>query len=384
MRIVGIWGFSLCLAWPFLNASATTTHDLDTEISVVMEQFDCIGLSVIVVKNNKVSFQNTYGYNPDYSDESKRNRIPNNGIYWWASVSKTFISTAIMQLAERGVVSLEDDVNKYLDFDVRNPTYPNTAITIQMLLCHRSSLNDTKYRMGFDMLIPEKNRNYKKNYNDYEPGKGYDYCNLNYNLLAAIVEKASGKRFDIYVKDNICKSLGLSGSYNKLDLDSNMFVKTYCFNQKTKRYNKYIPYRHYTNESLKNYVLGLSTPTFSPAGGMRATTMDLAKWMMVHMNYGTYKKTRVLSRESELEMWKPRSPGRNYGYAFSHYDKIVKGESFVGMTGGSCGIHSLFFCNPEKKYGFVVICNGCTSKWGNGGNMNYEIVRVLYKHFIKK
>lgn len=384
MRIVGLWVLSFCVVWSFPNLSVATNHDLDTDISGVMERFGCIGLSVVVVNKNMVSFQKTYGYNPDYDDESKRNHIPNNGIYWWASVSKTFISTAIMQLVERGLVSLEDDVNRYLDFDVRNPNYPNTVITIQMLLCHRSSLNDTKYRMGFDMLIPKKNRNYKKNYNAYEPGTGYDYCNLNYNLLAAIVEKASGKRFDVYVKDNICKPLGLSGSFNKLDLDSNLFIKTYCFNQKTKKYKKYIPYRHYTNESLKSYALGMSTPTFSPAGGMRATTMDLAKWMMVHMNYGTYKKVRILSRESELEMWKPRNPGRNYGYAFSHYDKIVKGESFVGMTGGSCGIHSLFFCNPEKKYGFVVICNGCTSKAANGAEMNYEIVRTLYKHFIKK
>lgn len=131
-------------------------------------------------------------------------------------------------------------------------------------------------------------------------------------------------------------------------------------------------------------MLGNSTPTFSPAGGMRATTLDLTKWMMVHMNYGSYKKTKILSKESELEMWKPRSQGRNYGYAFSRYDKIVKGKSFVGMTGGSSGYHSLFFFNPEKKYGFVVICNGCTSKSANGGEMNYEIVRTLYNHFIRE
>lgn len=364
--------------------SSKRSIDIDSDIKDVMCQYDCIGLSVVVVKDNTIHFRKSYGYNPDYNDESKRNTIPQNGIFWWASVSKTFISSAIMQLVELGKISLKDDVNNYLDFKVRNPRYPDKPITVQMLLCHRSSLNDKKYRSGFDMLMPEKNKEWKKNYNEYEPGTDYDYCNLNYNLLAAIIEKASGKRFDLYIKDNICKPLGLSGSFNKLDLDSNLFVKTYCYNQETHNYSKYISYRHYSDESLKSYVLGMSTPTFSPAGGMRATTTDLAKWMMVHMNYGAYKKTKFLSKESELEMWRSRSPGRNYGFAFSHYDKVVKGENFVGMTGGSCGIHSLIFFNPEKKFGFVVICNGCTSKSANGANMNFEIVRTLYNHFIKQ
>ncbi len=367
----------------------TNSHksgDLDFEVSKVMRQYDCIGLSVVVVKNNIIWYKNTYGYNPDYKDESKRDTIPQNGIFWWASVSKTFISTAIMQLVEQRMLSLDDDVNDYLDFSIRNPRFPKSPITVKMMLSHRSSLNDKGYRYGFEKLIPEINNNYGINYNDYEPGSDYFYCNMNYNLLAAIVEKVSKKRFDVYIRENITKPLGLYGSFNRLDLDSVRLIKTYTYDAKTKRYKKFFhpKDRLYGEDTLQNYIIGRSTPIFSPAGGMRATTIDLAKWMMLHMNYGTYKKTKILSKESELEMWKPRSPGRNYGFAFSHYDKVVKGESFVGMTGGSCGIHSLFFFNPKKKYGFVVICNGCTSKSANGGEMNYEIVRTLYNYFIKK
>jgi len=368
------------------SSRAGTKPTLESEIVKTMESYDAIGLSIVVVKNNKICYRNTFGYNPNYTDTTKREPIPLDGVFWWASVSKTFISTAVMQLVEKRMLSLDDDVNKYLDFRIRNPRFPNAPITVSMMLSHRSSLNDKGYRYGFEKLIPEVNVNYRVNYNDYEPDTDYFYCNMNYNLLAAIVEKVSKKRFDVYVRENITKPLGLYGSFNRLDLDSVRIIKTYTYDRRAKRFKKYFypSDRLYGEDTLRNYILGRSTPIFSPAGGMRATTMDLAKWMMVHMNYGTYKKAKILSKESELEMWKPRSPGRNYGYAFSHYDNIVKGESFVGMTGGSCGIHSLFFCNPEKKYGFVVICNGCTSKWGNGGNMNYEIVRVLYKHFIKK
>lgn len=371
----------------FCWATSSKQHKgINSDIEDVMSQYDCIGLSVVVVKGNTIHFRKSYGYNPDYNDESKRDTIPQNGIFWWASVSKTFISTAIMQLVEQRMLSLDDDVNDYIDFCIRNPRFPKSPITVEMMLSHRSSLNDKGYRYGFEKLIPEINNNYGINYNDYEPGTDYFYCNMNYNLLAAIVEKVSKKRFDVYIRENITKPLGLYGSFNRLDLDSVRIIKTYTYDAKAKRYKKFFhpKDRLYGEDTLQNYIIGRSTPIFSPAGGMRATTIDLTKWMMVHMNYGTYKKIKILSKESELEMWKPRSPGRNYGFAFSHYDKVVKGESFVGMTGGSCGIHSLFFFNPEKKYGFVVICNGCTSKLANGGEMNYEIVRKLYQHFIKK
>ena len=83
-------------------------------------------------------------------------------------------------------------------------------------------------------------------------------------------------------------------------------------------------------------------------------------------------------------MWQPQGSDRKYGFAFSCYDKVVKGVELYGMTGGSHGIHSLFFFNPDEKFGLVVICNGCTSKAANGSQMNYKIVRSLYRHIIKK
>ena len=362
------------------GTASSATNDLEEEVKKVMRQYDAIGVSVAVIKDNKVIYNKPFGL----ADNALKRPIKSDDIYWWASVSKTFISTAIMQLVESNRLSLDDDVNKYLDFKVQNPLFPNTPITIRMLLCHRSSLNDNKYSMGYDMLIAEKNKDYKKNYNQYTPGFSWNYCNLNYSLLAAIVEKASGERFDQYIRRHITEPLSIKGSFNKLDLDSSRFVKPYLYNQKDKNFNEYIYRRHYDNESLKDYVMGYSTPSFSPAGGMRMTVMDMAKWTLVHMNYGEYGSVKILSKKSELEMWQPQNEDRKYGFAFSQYPKVVKGVNLRGMTGGTCGTHSLMFFEPEKKFGFVVICNGCTSKSDNGAEMNYEIVRVLYKHLIKE
>lgn len=108
--------------------------------------------------------------------------------------------------------------------------------------------------------------------------------------------------------------------------------------------------------------------------------------MLVHMNYGSWKGQRIVSKESELAMWTPQGEDSNQGFGFSHYDRIVKGVSFTGMTGGSHGINSVVFFNPERKYGFVVITNGYvpTKKKGHLPSLARELVRPLYKHFIKQ
>ena len=68
-----------------------------------------------------------------------------------------------------------------------------------------------------------------------------------------------------------------------------------------------------------------------------------------------------------------------YGLSFSRWPRIVDGESFVGITGGAHGVHSAMYFNSEKKYGFIVICNGCTSDI----KMKDSVVKVLYNHFVK-
>ena len=138
---------------------------MNEEIASVMSKYHSIGLSVAVVKNNRICYTSSFGYNPDYSDTTKRNPIPENGVYVIQSISKTFVSTAIMQLVERKLVKLDDDVNKYLAFIVRNPKYPDIPITIKMLLAHYSSLNDSKYGWHLRQINPATNDKYQECYN---------------------------------------------------------------------------------------------------------------------------------------------------------------------------------------------------------------------------
>lgn len=373
----------------FIFCHAANDGCLDLDIITIMEKYQAIGLSVVVVRDNKIVYTRTFGYNPDYNDSTLQMAIPIDGIYVIQSISKSFIGTAIMQLVENGKVSLEDDVNNYLNFTVRNPKYPHTPITIRMLLSHRSSINDKQYGWTFDQINPKKGKKWQDCYNDYSPGTRFSYCNLNYNLLGAIIENVTRERFFDYIDEHIVNPMGLYASFNLTKIDSTRLVRNYSFNRISKTYEKdaYIyNYKHY-NKKLKDYQLGSSsTAFFSPSGGMKITAVDLAKYMIMYMNYGEYDGKRIISRESVMEMWRPQGNDESpdsyfsqYGFSFSRWNRIVEGESFVGITGGAHGIHSAMYFNPEKKFGFVVICNGCTSDI----KMKDSIVKVLYNHLIK-
>jgi len=380
-KLVGlVLFFVLCMSCHSADKSS-----FEQEISDIMKAYQAVGVSVVVVKDNKICYSQTFGYNPDYNDSTLRKPIPDNGIYYIASVSKTFIGTAIMQLVEKKKLKLDDDVNQYLPFRVCNPHYPDVPITVRMLLCHRSTINDKQYGWNLDQINPEKNDKWQKCYNNEMPGKVFSYCNLNYSLLGAIIENVTQMRFDEYIDRYITSPLGLEASYNLTKIDSTRLVRSYMYDKRKKQFKPSgsVYNYQYVRNVLSDYHTGESAARLSPAGGMKISAAGLAKWMMLHMNYGHLDGKRIISKKSELAMWEPQGADRNYGLGFSHYDKVIRGVRLYGMTGGAHGIHSLFFFNPEEKYGFVVICNGCTSKAANGRQMNYEIVRALYKHFIK-
>ena len=360
---------------------------LEEDIKEVMGDYQAVGVSVAVIKDNKIVYTNSFGYNPDYNDTTLRKSIPINGKYVIQSISKSFIATAIMQLVERKKLKLDDDANKYLDFNLRNPKFPKIPITIRMLLCQRSSINDKHYGWTFDQIKPTKGKKWQECYNEYKPGTKFSYCNLNYNLLGAIIENVTGKRFFDYIDENITDPLSINASFNLTKMDSTLIVKALKYDKKLKSFkqeNSIYSYEYYRNK-LKNYKLGNTTPCFSPSGGMKISVEDLAKYMMMHMNYGEFNGIKIISKESELEMWTPQGPDngdnsffQDYGLSFSRFNNVVEGESFVGVTGGAHGISSNIYFNPEKKYGFAVICNGSIT----GMKLNNSIVRILYKSLI--
>ena len=349
-------------------------------INHIMDSSNAVGFSVAVVKHHKIIYTHSFGL----KDIEKNIPLTDNSIFRIASISKSFTATSIMQLVEAGKLSLDDDFSKLVGFQVRNPKYPNTVITLRMIMSHTSSVNDSQGYFSLDVIDPSKNKDFAKCYTDYEPGKGYAYCNLNFNMTGAVIEKITGQRFDLYVKQHILDPLGLYGGYCVDSLDKSRFATLYEFNKDSNKFIAATAAYNPRSEEIKNHILGVTTPIFSPTGGMKISATDLAKYMIMHSQKGKYKSVRIISENSAIQMQTKLSDEEGYGLALETTEKLIPGEVMCGHTGSAYGLYSAMFFNAQKEFGIVVICNGDGSTYDSGfNNVIKTAVNKLYEAFIK-
>ncbi len=371
--------FILFLLSCSLSVSAQN-EKAEADLREIIKKLDVVGLSVAVVKKGEIIYTHSFGLK---NIETKA-PLSDTDIFRIASISKSFSATSIMQLIEAGKLSLDADFSDLVGFKIRNPKFPDKAITLRMILSHTSSINDSQGYFTLDAINPVKNPDWQKCYSDVAPGTDYRYCNLNYNMIGTVIEKYSGQRFDNYVKNHIINPLGLYAGYNVDSLDAMRFATLHEYNTSTKKLSPsplaYAPRR----EEIKNYVMGYSTPIFSPTGGMKISATDLAKYMTMHMNYGKYKVTRIMSKKSARLMQTKISENEGYGMAIANREDVIPGKLMTGHTGSAYGLYSAMFFNPKEKFGIVVITNGCNPSSTNGLN---DVLRAgvnsLYENFIK-
>lgn len=362
------------------TACESQQEKFEKDLGAYLESVESVGLSCVVVKDNQIVYNHNFGV----KDLDTMEPVDDQTMFRIASISKSFTATSIMQLIDKGVLSLKADVSDLVGFPVRNPKFPETVITLEMLLSHTSSINDSEGYFTLDAINPAANPNAANCYNSYEPGCGYEYCNLNFNMAGTILERYSGERFDQYVVKNVLRPLGLYGGYCVDSLDASRFAHLYEMENGvlTRQDEAYEP----RSERIANYVMGKDTPVFSPTGGMKISALDLARYMIMHMNYGATPLVkdaegadlRIIPEALSKEMQTPRSSDENYGLALWVTDKYTPGINLVGHTGGAYGLCSAMFFNPEEKYGFVVTSSGTKSD-----DILYECVSRMYNYFVK-
>lgn len=376
----------MCLLLPvfflFSNAQVSAQplmEPIDTAISRIMAEHQAVGLSVVVIKKNAPVFFNTFGY----KDIETSTPLEIDNLFRIASISKSFSATAIMQLVEQKKIKLDDDVSNLIGFQVRNPKFPETVITLRLLLSHLSSINDSQGYFSLDAINPAKNPDWAKCYSDYAPGKNYSYCNLNFNMIGTIIERISGERFDQYIKNHILDPLGLYGGYCVDSLDRSRFASIYEYLGDSTGFRISPGAYNPRSEEIANYTMGYSTPVFSPTGGMKISSFDLARYMTMHKNQGKLGNVKIISRKSAKLMQTPVSSIEPYGFAIERTDKLIPGKTLTGHTGSAYGLFSAMFFEPNENFGIVVITNGCKSGYTDGfNNMIRKVINALYTHIV--
>ena len=368
------------------SSSAFPTKRTNRAIKKVLQEFQAVGISAAVVKDGKIVYNNSFGC----KDLESKTPLRNDHLMRIASISKSFTATALMQLVDQGKISLDSDVSDLIGFKIRNPRFPDTPITLKMLLSHTSSITNKGNYSTLDRINPAISGNCADGYLEYKPGTNYRYSNLGLNLAGAIVEKVSGVRFDEYVKKNIIDPLGLYGSFNVDALDATRFATLYRFRKdKGKLVESTGAYKS-TADKMPTYVLGYSAPLFSPTGGMKITAYDLAIYMMMHMNYGEYNGVRILSEKSSKAMQTPVWKGKTrYGLCIKEYPNFINDERYngagknpIGHSGSAQGLKSIMIWSPADGWGVVAMTNGYSSS--RDKDIMKTLVNAIYETGIKR
>jgi CubicO group peptidase (beta-lactamase class C family) len=370
-----------------------------------------MGGVVLVLSDNEIKEQVSFGL----ADHRRKIPVHDSTVFRVASISKLVTATAVMQLYEQGLCSLDEDISNILGFDIRNPHFPEKSITIRMLLSHTSSLSDVPTYGDFlsathsrnpipnisESLATEGSLYTEKQFLQHQPGTYFQYANINYGLLGSIVEKLSGVRFDRYCRRNILEPLDITGSFNVRELPDIDHVAVLY----RKKDGKWIPQADdYSGEKpeqedLSGYTPGTNAVRFSPQGGLRISGYDLSKILLMFMNHGTWQGKQILEKSTVKQMLKKQwlyngSNGDNYHGLFQSWglgihritgtpgqDVILSNsETMYGHSGLAYGLVSNAYFDPDREVGLIFITNGKAEGYTvSGESAFYEVEQAVFE-----
>ncbi len=226
-----------------------------------------------------------------------------------ASVSKLVVALVVMRMVEGGGFDLDADVSDTLGWQLRNPAFPQTRLTMRMLLSHTSSVKDE----GESYVVPPSSTvqavvaNGSVYDEEHAPGTFFRYANFNYVLVATVLESASGERFDELAQKWVLRPLGLKACFGWTSCERNTVmhgVTLYAADGSVRKDGKAerfedCPVRDTTSECvLKGYIPGSNGAVFSPQGGLRISVLDLTVLGRLFLNQGHHAETVFLTPNS--------------------------------------------------------------------------------------
>ncbi|MDR7069076.1 CubicO group peptidase (beta-lactamase class C family) [Pseudoxanthomonas japonensis] len=265
-----------------------------------------------------------------------------------ASISKLVTAIGVMRLVDAGTLDLDADVSRYLGWSLRHPQFPDTPITLRLLLSHRSSLTDAAGYYATPLGQPLKGiLDDPKVWDDaHAPGAHFRYTNLNFPLVAMAMENVTGERFDRLMRRLVLEPLKLDACYNWESCDdatATRAVVLYRDRQPVRDENRTgrppcsVVIAEGADCDLARWKAGENGALFSPQGGLRIPANGLAKIGRLLLNHGEVDGVRLLAPDTVAAMLTPQwtFDGRN---GVTHEEDTGDGQT------------KAFFC----RYGLAV------------------------------
>lgn len=338
-----------------------------------------IGSGMMLIQDNQVVAQEFYGL----ANRERGVAVTEGTIFHWASITKTLTGLAIMQLRDRGKLSLDDPIVKYLPElnSVHNPHGPMSEIRLRHLMSHSAGFRNSTWPWGGDQpWHPFEPKEWSQivamlPYTEiaFKPGSRFSYSNPGVIFLGRVIEIVSGDDYEVYIDKNIFKPLEMYRSY---------FDST--------------PYHLLKDRAAGYYRRGdqLTTAPFDPDtgitvsnGGLNAPLSDMVRY--VNFLLGDPRRQeffdQILKRTSLLEMLKPQvsiEPGglpeqtgsdRRDAMGLSFLLEENYGMNLFGHYGEQAGFISHFYVRPDSRTAYIIAFNtNATPAQSSGDTMPGE------------
>ena len=382
--------------------------ELRERLHQVVDKHELMGMAVLLLSDGEVLWQSNYGL----ANRATNKPVDKNTLFRVASISKTVTATAVMQLVEAGKLDLDQEASTYLGWELKHPQYPETPITLRLLMSHRSGIRDGSGYGPFsrDMIVKQLNIKELLNiegayfkedmFGDTAPGDFFFYTNCTWGLIASIIEKVSGERFDAYCQKHIFQPLDMKGSFNVMHLSSLENVAAlYRFknNQWASQVDDFTK-KPPANRAFEGYELGQNGLLFGPQGSLRASAQDLANFALMFMNNGQFNGNRILKKSSvdlmTTNQWTfDGNNGDTWDNFFLSYglgmhrltnkdkaDIIFDNWEMIGHPGIAYGLLSDLYFDRSKKSGVVFITNGSKKDYAYGTESTfYQVEEDVFK-----
>ena len=304
------------------------------------------GLSVAIVSDQKLVWSRGFGY----ADIERKIEATPSTRYRIASITKLFTSTAVMQLRDRGKLSLDDEVASHLSWFKLKKGYPEAPpIKIWHLLTHTSGLpREAATPYWTDSNFPTREQIIKllKTQNAAAPTeKLWKYSNLALTLAGEIVQEVSGKPYTEYVEKNILKPLGMKDTLVRSPAKDDPML--------AKGYGRRLP------DGTRTIAPYTDCRGITPAANMTTTVEDLARFAMLQFRDGPEGGTQILRGSTLREMHRPHwlQPDWKEGFGIGFRVSRIGGKSYVGHGGAVQGFRTHIRLNTDEKIGVIVLAN---------------------------
>lgn len=365
---------------------------LDAFIRQVMQTVGIPGLQTLVVKNGQIVWSRSYG-DAVLDAPGPRRAMTDQSILLIASTSKLLVPIAALQQIEKGKFALDDDINRFVPFAVRNPKWSEVPITWRMLLTHTSSIEEGDEELfnatdsyggdspiSFDDYVKSrfepKGRYSAKLFRAGKPGSERIYSNDGISLAAFAIERIVGESFDSYAQREILAPLRMrSTNYFLARLPADLLAVGYGVERRVDGRYSYAPSRTFwAHEPTGGTVMDhqLSYPDY-PAGRIYTTASDYARLMLMFLNGGTLDGARILNPASVNVIFTASGYRNKDGWQQGlgvNGPLDLRGRQLWGHDGQERGFSSAFYVNPQTHIGAIAFANGNYADY----SMNYSLV----------